>query len=86
MFVLVHSNFDYDRHTYRQTDRQTDIQSFFSRPVVEASLREGLITNKHWPVSVNKQTLSNATSTTGKTHSFCQISFTFELIMRFDVP
>ena len=35
MFVLVHSNFD---HHNRQTDRV-----FFSRPVVEVSLRDDLI-------------------------------------------
>ena len=38
MFVLVHSNFDYIQ-TYRQTDKV-----FFSRPVVEVSLRDDLIT------------------------------------------
>ena len=38
MFVHVHSNFDH----YKQTERQTPF--FFSRPVVEVSLRDDLIT------------------------------------------
>ena len=42
MFVFVHSNFDHDR----QTDRQTYRVVFFCRPVVEASLRDGLIKTK----------------------------------------
>ena len=38
MFVLVLSNFDHRRLLLQQTDRV-----LFSRPVIEASLRDGLI-------------------------------------------
>ena len=42
VFVLVHSNFDHYKQTDKQTDRQTN-RVFFSRPVVEVSLRDDLI-------------------------------------------